>query len=234
MISFIARTTSGNSGVLTPHHLAVQLARKYAEFRSTFIQLVQPDPEIVHKTLYGQMKKLMVQPLAWNEPTLPGRVLKGFPSLTTLLIYEFMIPDELLGQISRGEFGRGIAAVHIWYPRCALSMIMSVILSLPDLKHLSVSLKEMALGQPSSMSSVAPRRLLDWLELWQHTSGVSEALVQSQFTSEYLCSGCNDSNAHRIIVLSSRTLVGLVLEGVQFSQVRNCRSRDDDIFRCSH
>ena len=56
------------------------------------------------------MKKLMVQPLAWNEPTLPGRVLKGFPSLTTLLIYESMIPDELLGQISRGEFGRGITA----------------------------------------------------------------------------------------------------------------------------
>ena len=44
--------------------LAVQLARKYAEFRSTFIQLVQPDPEIVHETLYGQMKKLIVQPLA--------------------------------------------------------------------------------------------------------------------------------------------------------------------------
>ena len=43
--------------------LAVQLARKYAEFRSTFIQLVQPDPEIVHGTLYGQMKKLIVQPL---------------------------------------------------------------------------------------------------------------------------------------------------------------------------
>ena len=43
--------------------LAVQLARKYPEFRSTFIQLVQSDPEIVHETLYGQMKNLIVQPL---------------------------------------------------------------------------------------------------------------------------------------------------------------------------
>ena len=43
--------------------LAVQLARKYSEFRSTFIQLVQPDPEVVHESLYGQMKKLIVQPL---------------------------------------------------------------------------------------------------------------------------------------------------------------------------
>ena len=44
--------------------LAVQLARKYADFRSTFIQLVRSDPEIVHETLCGQMKKLIVRPLA--------------------------------------------------------------------------------------------------------------------------------------------------------------------------
>ena len=44
--------------------LAVQLARKYTQFRSIFIPLVQLDPEIVHESLYGQMKKLIVQPLA--------------------------------------------------------------------------------------------------------------------------------------------------------------------------
>ena len=44
--------------------LAVQLARRYTQFRSNFIQLVQSDPEIVHESLYGQMKKLIVQPLA--------------------------------------------------------------------------------------------------------------------------------------------------------------------------
>ena len=44
--------------------LAVQLARKYTGFRSTFIQLVQSDPEIVHESLYNQLKKLIVQPLA--------------------------------------------------------------------------------------------------------------------------------------------------------------------------
>ena len=43
--------------------LAVQLARKYAGFRSTFTQLVQSDPEIVHESLYNQLKKLIVQPL---------------------------------------------------------------------------------------------------------------------------------------------------------------------------
>ena len=43
--------------------LAVQLARRYTRFRSIFIPLVQLDPEIVHESLYRQMKKLIVQPL---------------------------------------------------------------------------------------------------------------------------------------------------------------------------
>ena len=43
--------------------LAVQLARKYAEFRSVFTPLIRSDPEIAFKSLYDQMKKLIVQPL---------------------------------------------------------------------------------------------------------------------------------------------------------------------------
>jgi len=43
--------------------LAVQLARRYTEFRSIFVPLVQSDPEIAHESLYNQMKKLIVLPL---------------------------------------------------------------------------------------------------------------------------------------------------------------------------
>ena len=43
--------------------LAVQLARRYTEFRSIFVPLVQSDPEIVHESLYGHMNKLIAQPL---------------------------------------------------------------------------------------------------------------------------------------------------------------------------
>jgi hypothetical protein len=43
--------------------LAVQLARKYTEFRSIFVPLVQRDPGIAHESLYNQMDKLIVQPL---------------------------------------------------------------------------------------------------------------------------------------------------------------------------
>jgi len=43
--------------------LAVQLARRYPEFRSIFVPLVQPDPQIAHESLYNQMDKLIVGPL---------------------------------------------------------------------------------------------------------------------------------------------------------------------------
>ena len=147
----------------------------------------------------------------WNEPALPGRVLKGFPSLTTLMIHASVIPDELPGQISRGEFGRGITTLYILYPFCLLSVTVSLILSLPDLKELAVSLNHQ--GGVSSASSVTPKTL-ERLELRQHTSGVSEVLIRSQFKSKYLCLGSNDSNAQRLFALSAETLVGLRLDGV--------------------
>jgi len=43
--------------------IAVQLARKYTEFRSILVPLVQSDPDIAHESLYNQMEKLIVRPL---------------------------------------------------------------------------------------------------------------------------------------------------------------------------
>jgi len=43
--------------------LAVQLARKYPEFRSIFVPLVQSDPGIAHESLHNQMNKLIAEPL---------------------------------------------------------------------------------------------------------------------------------------------------------------------------
>ena len=43
--------------------IAVQLARKYAAFRSVFVPLVQSDPDIAHESLYNQMERLIVRPL---------------------------------------------------------------------------------------------------------------------------------------------------------------------------
>ena len=43
--------------------LAVQLARKYIEFRSIFVPLARSDPGIAYESLYNKMEKLIVQPL---------------------------------------------------------------------------------------------------------------------------------------------------------------------------
>ena len=43
--------------------IAVQLARKYAEFRSIFVPLAQSDPGVAYESLYHQMDKLVVRPL---------------------------------------------------------------------------------------------------------------------------------------------------------------------------
>ena len=43
--------------------LAVQLARNYPEFRSIFVPLVRSDPKIAYELPYGQMDRLIVQPL---------------------------------------------------------------------------------------------------------------------------------------------------------------------------
>ena len=47
--------------------IAVQLARKYAKFRSVLIPLVQSDPEIAGESLTNLMEKLIVQPLKETE-----------------------------------------------------------------------------------------------------------------------------------------------------------------------
>ena len=47
--------------------LAIQLARRYTEFRSILIPLVQSDPSIANESLYGQMQKLVVGPLKKTE-----------------------------------------------------------------------------------------------------------------------------------------------------------------------
>jgi len=43
--------------------LAFQLAHKYPEFRSVLVPILQSDPDVVHESLYNQMRKLIVEPL---------------------------------------------------------------------------------------------------------------------------------------------------------------------------
>ena len=169
---------------------------------------------------------------SWNEPTLPGRVLKGFLSLKTLVVHQSAIPDELLAQISRGEFGRGITTLHIRFPLCKLSAIISMIFSLPDLKDLTVSLDQTPPGRLPSTPPVAPKRgPLDRLELYHYgyeKNGITETLIQSRLTFRCLRSTCHLRNILRLLAISSETLVRLEVSGVWFLRVLDCRNDNND------
>ena len=43
--------------------LAFQLAHNYPKFRSVLVPLLQSNPDVIHESLYNQMRKLMVNPL---------------------------------------------------------------------------------------------------------------------------------------------------------------------------
>ena len=152
---------------------------------------------------------------SWNDPTLFGRVLKGLCSLKALSVHRSPIPDQLIGHISRGEFGRGITALYLRHPNCGLSTITSIIFSLPSLKKLTVVFNGMGSSQPLSTPSVEPqKRLLDLLELGDDANGVVEALIQYRLASRCICLHNAISSVHRLLAISSETLVALMFGGV--------------------
>jgi hypothetical protein len=136
---------------------------------------------------YVRHVKIGISP-CWAEPALFSRMLGTLSSLTTLSIYATEIPDELPGHISRGEFGKGITVLYLRYPHCTLATMTSMILSLPDLKELSVQEEcRFTSEEPLPTYSVTPqRRPLDSLELHGYVGGIGEALAKSRFISSRL------------------------------------------------
>ena len=151
---------------------------------------------------------------SWSEPELCGRVLKGFRSLTTLNMYRCAVPDELLRQISRGECGRGITTLSIWFPGWELPRKTSLILSLPNLKRLTVQSDGTIPREQSSAPITLQRRSLDMLELHSIANEFAETLIQAQLTSRYIRLGGAISSVYRFIAISSETLVSLMLKGL--------------------
>ena len=153
---------------------------------------------------------------SWDEPAVFGRILSDFCSLKKLKVDECAIPGELPGQILHGKLGGGITILSLWCPRCNLSTIISMVLSFPNLKKLTVAVDEIISRQPSPASIVSQRRSLDVLELHDHANKVAEALIQFRFTSRCICLGSSISSGHRLLAISSEMLVALMLKGVWF------------------
>jgi len=155
---------------------------------------------------------------SWNDPVAPGRVLKNLGSLTSLRVSESVIPNELPAQISRGEFGKEITILHIFWPRCTLAPIVSMILSLPNLKTLCIMGYVIDSGGPLPTHPVAlQKEPLDFLTMCGDMCGLGEALVRSRLTSRRLSLEVCSPSVKQLIMRSSETVVELRLDGVWFS-----------------
>jgi len=153
----------------------------------------------------------------WNEPALFGRVLKGLTSLTSLWVFDTGIPDELQDCISRGELGKEITTLGFLFPLCTHATMMSLVLSLPNLKKLVVQGNGLTSEELLPMHTATPcGGPLDRLQLRGDVNGVGETLVKYQFMSRRLILDLSIPCAEQLIVLSAETVVELQLYGVWF------------------
>ena len=152
---------------------------------------------------------------SWAEPALFSRILDILSSLTTLLVSETEIPDELPGHISRGELGKGITTLYLCFSHCTVTTLASMILSLPDLKELSVEYCGVTLEEPLPAYSATPQRgPLNSLELHGYMEGVGEALARLRLISSHLSLHLHIPDIEQLLMISSETVVKLQLHGV--------------------
>ena len=167
----------------------------------------------------------------WTEPILLSRLLGSLSSLATLWMCATKIPDELLGHIWRGEFGKGITTVHLRLPYCTLPTLTSMILSLPDLKKLCVERCGDVLEEPHPTYSVTPERgPLDSLKLYGCVDRIGEALTKFRFTSRRLSLDVGITNVEQLLLLSSETVVELKLYNTWSLWILGLSRDDNDRF----
>ena len=150
----------------------------------------------------------------WKNPALFSHVLMNFNSLTTLLIFNTEIPDEVFERISHGELaGNRVTALYFLSMRS--SLVIPMILAFQNLQilfiyNLTVTPREPPLPLPAPLQG----RQLDSLRVVQCTNGVAEALANARFESRHLTLDVQTENIQKLLVLSSATVVELMLLGV--------------------
>ena len=164
----------------------------------------------------------------WNEPALFCHVVENLTSLRELTISETEIPEGLLGHISRGEFGKEIETLYLWFPHCTLAAVASMILSLPDLQELGVDDGGVTSEDPFPTHSVTlRRRKLDLLQLYENVNGI---LAKSQFITSYLSLDLHIRGAAQLLMFSSETVVELSICGMWFFQISRLNRNDSEQF----
>ena len=156
----------------------------------------------------------LLQIYVWNDPARFCRVLKGLTSLTTLEACATQIPGEFLDYISRGGFGKKITTLTFRWLYCTHTTLMSMILSSPSLKRLTVGGGSIILEDLLPIHSITSHRgPLELLDLHGNLDTVGKTLVESQFTSSHLSLDVATAHTEQLIVLSSRIVVELELHG---------------------
>jgi hypothetical protein len=175
------------------------------------------------------VRRVEIWGISWAEPALFSRMLETLSSLAELSLGETEIPDGLPGHISRGEFGKGITALYLYYPCCTLATLTSMVLSLPNLKDLSVVECPGTMEGPLPTYSVTPQRgPLDSLEIHGYVGGIGEALAKSRIISSRLSLEVDITGAEQLLMLSSETVVELELYGARFLRIPRPSRNDSD------
>ena len=149
----------------------------------------------------------------WKDRALFSRILRNFNSLRRLRMSNTEIPNEVLEDISRGEFGDRITALYFWDMRS--SFVIPMILVFPNLQTLVVhNLTVSSTEPPFVHPAQSQRRTLDSLQVAWCTSGAVEALENLQLTASRLILDVQTENVQKLLIVSSLTVVELVLLGL--------------------
>jgi hypothetical protein len=152
---------------------------------------------------------------SWCDPTLFGRVLKTFTSMTGLLMLNTAIPRprDAPNSVSFGEFGRKIDSLMLLSPECTVATITVFVLSLPNLENFFL-IGAAPKKPPSILPRASQRRPLVALRLYADQNGVGTALAQCGLTSRKISSTVSEVGLERLLTLSSEVIVELELSGV--------------------
>ena len=151
----------------------------------------------------------------WRDPTLLSQVLKCFSRVKILTFSETGIPsDEVRKLVSSGNFGRDVTSLTFIYPVSTVPTLMSLTLSLPNLRELMIDsvvrAKPPVFIPPDKTWQGGP---LQSLELSWLSSKEIGFIVQCGVTSHMVCLSVRDAKMEEIIVCSSETMQELTLEG---------------------
>lgn len=152
---------------------------------------------------------------SWCDPTVFSRVLKCFRCVKTLTICQTWVPaDEIRNIVSTGEFGKELTSLFLLSPYPTVPTLVSLILSLPHLRELSID----SVARTEPPASILPdttwqREPLQSLALSWYWSGEVEFIALCGITSRRIDLADCDAMIEKIIARSSETMSELVLQG---------------------